>query len=173
MKHKMLAVLGLSLALAPLAAQAHDRDHDGDWDDDDDQVQTAPPQAQPGGHYEWRSVNQWVPAQAQQYVVPGSCFTRGWGWHHRTFCSPSHYETRVIPGHYIQGGQWVWVADPAPVYPQYPDPDQYPQYPDSNEQYAPDPAPQQYQPAPTGGFDLRVGPRGVRVGLHVHDVAAR
>lgn len=164
MNQKMIAVLGLSLTLAPLAAQAHGRHwHDRD-DDDDDQVQVSPPPVQPGGHYEWRQVNRWIPAHGEQVFVPGFCGVRP--WFHRVVCTPGHYGQRWVPGHYEQAGQWVWIADPVQTYPQYQEPaPAYPQDPD--EQY-PESAPPAYpeQVAPSG-FELRAGPRGVSVGVQI------
>jgi hypothetical protein len=150
MTNKILVVLGASLALIPLAAQAHD--HDGRWRDREVAVRPAPPLHQPDGHYEWRTVNQWVPEHSEAVVVPGECVRRG-RHGRRVVCRPSHTEQRWVAGQYVQNGQWVWVANPAPIYPAYGN-------------YAP-PAPPRHVPVTPSGFELEAGPGGVRVGIHL------
>src|SRR5690242_21822298 len=97
-------MLGLALSLAPAAAFAYP---------------VAPPPGQPvvGGHYEWRTVNEWVPGSYQQVYVPGRCHVRAW----RSWCRPGFYRTEWNPGHYAPVNQQVWVADawqnPGPIPP--------------------------------------------------------
>lgn len=161
MNQKLIAVLGVSLTLAPFAAQAHGRHwHHDDDDDRDEVVRVAPPPAQPGGHYEWRGVNRWVAGRGEQVFVPGSCAVRP--WFHRVVCRPGYYGQRWIPGHYEQGGQWVWVPDPVQTYPQYQEP--APSYPEEDE-----PAPSgPVEPAPAPSeFQLNAGPGGVSVGVRL------
>ena len=58
------------------------------------------------GHYEPRSVQVWVPGQAQEVWEPGRCW-RSWG---PPRCAPGHSRTVVSPGHYETRTDWVWVS---------------------------------------------------------------
>jgi hypothetical protein len=86
-------ILGLVLALSPAAALA------------DGYYSPAPPAA---GHYEQRTVDQWVPGSYQQLFVPGGCRQEYW----RNVCWPGHYDQRWMPGHYEEVSQQVWVPAP-------------------------------------------------------------
>lgn len=80
----------------------YDRDCDGDDDRRDRRDRR--------GHYEMRTVSQWVPGATTQVFVAGFC-------HRPPFspiqvCAPGHYETRTSPGYYQNTQQWVWVPHP-------------------------------------------------------------
>ncbi len=63
------------------------------------------------GRYEPRSVQVWVPGQAQQVWEPGRCW-RSWG---PPRCAPGSYRTIATPGHYETRTDWVWVSHGRPV----------------------------------------------------------
>lgn len=75
-------------------------------------VNTPPPQ--PSGHYELRTVNQYVPGRYDQVWVPGSCIEKRHGrWGHKVkqICNAGYYSQRWIPERYEQIQKWVWVDD--------------------------------------------------------------
>ena len=96
----------------------HDRDDGHDYDSDrwrrDGRHDGYPAQSsrvvhRPGGYYELRMVDAWMPAQAVQDVVPQTCRTHG-GRHNKVKCWGGYTTTRVIPAHYEAREQWVWVS---------------------------------------------------------------
>jgi hypothetical protein len=59
------------------------------------------------GQYVLETQQQWVPGATTQVWVAGQC-------HRVPFspiqaCTPGHYETEQLPGHYENVQQWVWV----------------------------------------------------------------
>jgi hypothetical protein len=109
MKLSKNLLLGLALSLLPAAAFAQP---------------VMPPPGQrvvASGHYEWRTVNQWVPGSYQQVLVPGRCRVR----RHRSVCRAGFYRSVWRPGHYQPVNQKIWVADgwqyqnPGPFPPRY------------------------------------------------------
>jgi hypothetical protein len=83
---------------------------ESDYDDDSDRWSPRERVVhRPGGFYELRMVDVWIPAQRVEQVVPQQCREHG-GKHHKLKCKGGYVETRVIPGRYESREQWVWVA---------------------------------------------------------------
>lgn len=73
-----------------------------------------PPPREPTGHYEVRTVSEFVPGRYDQVWVPPSCVTRyhgRWGRHVRQVCNPGYYTQQWIPGRYVDVQKTVWVQD--------------------------------------------------------------
>lgn len=98
-------LLGLLLAASTMSATAAraDWNHGGGRGEP---RREAPRGGDRRGHYEPRSVQVWVPGQAQEVWEPGHC-RRSWG---PPRCAPGHYRTVVSPGHYETRTDWVWVG---------------------------------------------------------------
>lgn len=119
-------VLGAAL-LVPAAARADD-DRD-EWRRRDARVSVhvhtrdcndapRPPAGDPqyaSGHYELRTVNQWVPGYSERVWVEGSCRTKHKRHGSVTRCRDGYYDERWVDGHYEQRQDWVWVADARPA----------------------------------------------------------
>ncbi len=88
----------------------HDRDDDRwrDRDSRDEYQPSARVVRRPGGFYELRAVDVWVPAQVVEEVTPQQCREHG-GKHRKVKCWGGYTTTRVIPAHYEAREQWVWV----------------------------------------------------------------
>jgi len=116
---KMLLPIALLSSLAPLASFAdpdrpfgYDRSsgyggyerspHDG-WREDSWRNR------EDRGHYQLRTVQQWVPGRYEQTWVPQQCWTRPrWGGE-AIKCRGGFYASRWIPGHYEAVQSTVWV----------------------------------------------------------------
>ncbi|MFL5319646.1 MAG: hypothetical protein ACJ790_08300 [Myxococcaceae bacterium] len=99
----------------------------------DHEVTPVPPpgnsgyQQQAPGHYELRTVNEFVPGRYDQVWVPASCTYQRWGhWGHhgRQVCSPGYYTQQWIPGRYVETSKYVFVSD-QPTYQYYGNGEQY------------------------------------------------
>lgn len=63
---------------------------------------------QPMGHYETRTTQRWVDATYQQVWIEQTCRARPF---RRPVCFPGYYEQQLVPGHYENVQEQVWVAD--------------------------------------------------------------
>ena len=70
------------------------------------------PVSRPGGRYELRTVQNWVPGHHERVWVPEQCETRYKRHSRRTVCRDGYYDERWVEGYYQQADQWVWVPAP-------------------------------------------------------------
>lgn len=126
---KRLAATAAVLVLAAPAIAFADDDDDCDRDDHrhyerherddhDGRYHPAQPVARPGGHYELRTVQQWVEGRWVEDFVPESCRHIYKGRHHKykkTVCEPARTVSRFEEGHYENVQQWVFVPAPRPA----------------------------------------------------------
>jgi hypothetical protein len=134
MKTNLIGLAVAATALTSFSAFAND------WDDGrvhvsvgvgqppcDDAHAAAPvvlpaPAARPGGRYELRDTQRWIPERYEQVTVQECRQPRHGNWNrHAKHCWPVT-TTRLVPGYYQTVQEWVWV-------PHYPHHRQYSQYP--------------------------------------------
>ena len=119
LKNKLLGFALVALTLAPCLARADegfrgrndrdDRGASGHRHDATCRHGASPVFAPtPRGHYETRVVQQWVEASFQQVWVGQTCRARPF---RRPVCFPGYFEQQLVPGHYENVQQQVWVAD--------------------------------------------------------------
>lgn len=108
--------VGVSVTPGSLDVHVHSatcgHHHHDDYDDDSDSDRWQRRDRvvhRPGGYYERRTVDVWVPARTVEHVVPARCREHG-GKHRKVKCKGGYVETRVIPGYYEPREEWVWVA---------------------------------------------------------------
>lgn len=66
----------------------------------------APP-ANQQGRYELKLVKKWIPARYEQAWIPQECKYKP--RRNQTKCVGGYYEQKLVPGHYEQVEEWVWV----------------------------------------------------------------
>lgn len=67
------------------------------------------PVSRPGGRYELRTVQNWVPGHHERVWVPEQCHTKYKKHGRRTVCRDGYYDERWVEGYYQDVEQWVWV----------------------------------------------------------------
>jgi hypothetical protein len=70
------------------------------------------PVSRPGGRYELRTVQSWVPGHHERVWVPEVCHTKHKKHSRRTVCRDGYYDERWVEGYYRQAEEWVWVPAP-------------------------------------------------------------
>ena len=72
------------------------------------------PVSRPGGRYELRTVQNWVPGHHERVWVPEVCHTKHRKHSRKTVCRDGYYDERWVEGYYQQAEEWVWVPAPQP-----------------------------------------------------------
>lgn len=119
LKNTLFGLTLAALTLAPALARADDWNRRGgdrdEWagrghrHDANCRHDASPGFAAPArGHYETRTTQRWVDAAYQQIWVEQTCRARPF---HRVVCFAGYYQQQLVPGHYENVQEQVWVAD--------------------------------------------------------------